>query len=420
MRRLPLAALTVLALALAGPASADDHRPPPLPPAVPGPIEPDAAALPSVSADSVGAVSGPHRYRLLREGDAQCRAVATSSVANMLDRERQQMMVDHPPCPKFAGDPPPKGAKAWNLRRAVLYYAALDDRNRSAGIALALYFRAAELEAQLGLLQLSHDELTGAVKKSDELQKKGFHLPIDPGSLKRQLLDVEADQTRARAGLAEINSRLKVQIGVTDLAADEWLWPAIEMRVVYEPVDAEAAVAVAMHKRPELLLLRALSHDSDASTVPVVREYLHSVSGLIGASAGPVKCIVATLLAFKSMFGCGENGEKDLRDGQVSDLLAERERAVAEEVRRAVADLNAKSRIVALSRDRVLSAEEHRRDAEQAAERASGSFLEVLKARLDWYKARGQLTTDVMAWHIARAKVREAQGVFVWECCKHE
>jgi hypothetical protein len=416
MRRLLLAALIGLAIALAEPALAGDHRPPPLPPAVPGPIEPDAAALPPVSSDTVGAISPPHRYRNLRECDAQCLAVGSASLANMLDRERQQMAVDHPPCPKFAGDPPPKDAKTWQLRQAVLYYAALDDRNRAAGLALALYFRAAELEAQIGLLHLSHDEVAGAIKKSDELQKKGFHLPVDPGSLRRQLFDIEADQTRAQAGLAEVNSRLKGQLGVTDLAEDEWLWPAIEVQVVYEPVDAEAAIAVAMKKRPELLLLRMLSHDSDAKTVPVVREYLHSVSGLIGATAGPVKHVAATLLAFKSMFSSG-GGEKDLRDGQVSDLLAERERAVAEEVRRAVSDLNAKSRIVALSRDRVLSADDHRRDAELAAERAGGSFLEVLKARLDWYKARGQLTTDVMAWHIARAKAREAQGVFVWECC---
>jgi hypothetical protein len=64
----------------------------------------------------------------------------------------------------------------------------------------------------------------------------------------------------------------------------------------------------------------------------------------------------------------------------------------------------------------VLSADVTRRDAEQKAERAGGSFLEVLTTLLDWYKARNQLTVDVMAWHSARAKVREAQGVFVWEC----
>jgi hypothetical protein len=384
MRRLPLAALTGLALALAGSASGGDHPAPSLPPTVPGPIEPDAASLPTVSSDAVGAITSS-RYRLLREGDAQCLAVKSAWLANLLDRERQQMAVDHPPCAIYRGDPPPKDAKTWQLRRTVLYYAALDDRNRAAGQALALYFRSAELEAQIGLLNLSREDLAGAIRKCEELQKNGFHMPVETGSLRRQLLDTEADLTRARAGLAEVNSRLKGLIGVTDLACDEWLWPAIEVQVVYEPVDIEAAVAVGLQKRPELLLLRALSHDSDAKTLPVVREYLHAVSGLVGAAAGPVKHVAATLAAFKALF---TGGDKELRDGQVSDLLADRERAVAEEVRRAVADLHAKARLVALSRDRVFSADEHRRDAEQKAERAGGSFLEVLSARLDWYKAR--------------------------------
>src|SRR4051794_27622850 len=125
MRRLPLAALTGLALALAGSASAGDHCPPPLPPAVPGPIEPQAATLPAVSSDTVLFGLQSRRYRLLHEGDAQCLAVGAASLANMLDREREQMSVDHPPHAKYCTDPPPRDAKVWQLRRAVLYYAAL-------------------------------------------------------------------------------------------------------------------------------------------------------------------------------------------------------------------------------------------------------------------------------------------------------
>src|SRR5438874_1065881 len=96
MRRLPLAALTGLALALAGPALAGDHPAPPLPPTVPGPIEPDVAALPAVSSDTVGAIMPPPHYRLLRECDAQCLAARSAWLGNLLDRERQQMAVDHP------------------------------------------------------------------------------------------------------------------------------------------------------------------------------------------------------------------------------------------------------------------------------------------------------------------------------------
>src|SRR5215207_7769171 len=199
MRRLPLAVLTGLALALAGPAPADGHRPapPPLPPTDRGPIEPVAAGLPT---DSLPPLPTP-RYRLLREGDAQCRAVAAAWLANLLDREREQMAADHPPDGHRKALKPPRDAKAWELRRTVLCYAAMEDRNRAAGQALALYFRAAELEAQTDLLRLARDDIAGAIKTSEELSKKGFRLPTDPGTLRRQLLDTEADLVRARAGL---------------------------------------------------------------------------------------------------------------------------------------------------------------------------------------------------------------------------
>jgi hypothetical protein len=426
MRRLPLAVLTGLALALPGAASADWHRPrpatppEPTPPSLPaterGSVEPTPSALPATPVGELPPIYFPQpHYRLLREADAECGAVRFASLANMLDKERAQMAAAHPPpsgCKAlFCG----KGDRAWALRRTILYYAALDDRNRSAGQALQLYFKSAELETQISLMQSSRDGLTGAIKKSEELSKKGFHLPVDPESLRRRLLDTEADLTRAQAGLLDVNGRLKGLIGASDLAADEWLWPAIEVPVTFEGVDVEAAVGLALEKRPELRLLREMSGDLDNQSLPVVREYLHSVSGLMGASGGPTKHVVATLVLLKGLI-TGGSGEEQSRQAQIAQLIAEREQAIANDVRRSVADLHAKARLVALSRERVVSAEKAHADAGHKAELAGGSFLEQLTANLDWYKARNQLTVDVMAWHAARAKVREAQGVFVWEC----
>ena len=91
---------------------------------------------------------------------------------------------------------------------------------------------------------------------------------------------------------------------------------------------------------------------------------------------------------------------------------------MAEEVRRAVADLHAKARLVALSRERLKSAKQQRRGRRaEGGSRPAGHFWTCSPPNLDWYKARNQLTVDVMAWHTARAKVREAQGLLVWECC---
>jgi hypothetical protein len=441
MRRLSLAVLTGLALALPGTASADWHRPRSAPPSDPTPpnlpateagsVEPTPASLPATPVADLPPIYFPQpHYRLLREADAECLAVRFASLANLLDKERAQMAAAHPPpsgCKALCGG---KGDRAWELRRKILYYAALDDRNRSAGQALQLYFKAAELETQIALLKTSRDELAGAIKKSEELSKKGFHLPVDPGSLRRQLLDTEADLTRAQGGLLDVNCRLKELIGANAknslacasgsesnaLSPDEWLWPTIEVPVTFEGVEIEGAVRLALEKRPELLLLRELNGNVDNQTLPVIREYLHGASGLIGVPEPPTKHIAAALMLLKGLLGGGA-GEKESRQSQIAQLVAERERAVADEVRRGVADLHAKARLVALSRERVVSAEKAHADAEHKADLAGGSFLEQLSANLDWFKARNQLTVDVMAWHTARAKVREAQGVFVWECC---
>ena len=230
------------------------------------------------------------------------------------------------------------------------------------------------------------------------------------------MLDAEADLIRAQAGLLDVNCRLKELIGANDLPPDEWLWPSIEVPVTFEGVNVDGAVRLALEKRPELLLLREINGNVDGQTLPVIREYLHGISGLMGATETPSKHVVATLVLLKELL-CGGTGEKESRQSQIAQFLAARELAVASEVRRAVADLHAKARLVAWSRERVLSAEKQHADAKHKAELANGSFLEELSANLDWYKARNQLTVDVMAWHAARAKVREVQGLFVWECC---
>ncbi len=424
MHRPPLGLLTALAILLAGPAAPAQHCAPDLAapelPCVPrGSAEPDAAALPAVAPDSLPPAAPPHRYRRLRECDTQCLAARHSSAANLLDRERAELAAAHPggeACGLQKFLPCHWDARAHRLRQLILYYSAMEARNRSAGSALELFFRLAEAEAQSDLLDLTRADLADAIRRGEELQAKGFRVPADLATLRRQLIDAEAEHTRLQAGLVELNGRLKGLTGLEDLPPDEWLWPAVEHPVSYEPVDVEAAVAVALANRPELLLLRALDQDLDAKTLPVVREYLHSLSGLLGSSGGPAKRLVSAVEALKA-FLLGRGGEKALRSGQIRQLLAERERAVADEVRRAAALLHTKSRLAALSRERVLNQQAQVREAEDKAGRGAGSFLEVMSTRVEWYKARGQLTTDVMGWHTARAQLRMAQGLLAWECC---
>jgi hypothetical protein len=370
--------------------------------------------LPAVAPDTLH-LPTPQNYRLLQECDVQCLAVRAAALANTLDRERQELAAKHPPPKDGLAQLLPCQCHArenW-LRQLILYYTALEDRNRSAGRALELYFKAAETEALAELLDRSRADLQNALRRGDDLTARGFKLPVDLATLRRQLLDADADRARAQGGLFEINSRLKELVGLGEVIPDDWVWPAVECPVQFDPADVDAAIATALAKRPELILLRVIDQELDAKTLPVIREYLKTLNALIGSRHEPelviVKVVEDCLLA--------RGAAKALRDGQLASIIAERERQVANEVRLAAAALATKARLVALSRERVLTAEGRRRDAAARVGQGGGSFLEVLSTSLEWYKARATLTTDVMGWHTARVQLKQAQGLLVWECC---
>ena len=55
-------------------------------------------------------------------------------------------------------------------------------------------------------------------------------------------------------------------------------------------------------------------------------------------------------------------------------------------------------------------------EVEDRLGKGESTFLDLLSAKLDWYKARASLTADIMGWHRAQAQLRLAQGVLVMEC----
>src|SRR5262245_37200781 len=171
--RAPGTRLAVLLVALAGSAAhggwrqpsacADSPAPPPLPFVPRGSAEPDLASLPTTPPPDLEplATAGP-RYRQLRPGECQCLAVQFSSLANLLERERAELVASRPCCQK------PGVARVFalhcdvaanQLRLAVFDNTAQEARNRNAGSALELYFKLAEAEAQADLLDLTRADL---------------------------------------------------------------------------------------------------------------------------------------------------------------------------------------------------------------------------------------------------------------------
>lgn len=382
------------------------------------PLEPNAASLPKLPSEHA-AIRGARLYRQLRLRDAQCLAVQHAPLAGALARERQELCTAHPCCqhpivhclmPCHCDD------RANRLRQCILYYTELEIRNRSAGAALELFFRIAEFEAKDDLLVLGRTALAGAYDQAEEVADKGFKLPIELASLERQKLEADADRVRVQGALLDFNARLKGLIGQDQLPIDERLWPETELGVSYDPIDVDAAIQVAMHQRAELQLLRILDRDLDAKTLPVVRAFLQGVNGSLGAQAVSHSPIGKMFAAIKALV-TRRAAEQDQRSDQIQQLLQERELAVATEVRQAAAQWVTQGHLVDFDRQRVLAWDARVKEVEDRLAKSESTFLDVLQAKLEWYKARAVLTADVMAWHRAQVQLRLAQGVFVGECC---
>jgi outer membrane protein TolC len=288
----------------------------------------------------------------------------------------------------------------------------LEIRNRSAGAALDLFFRIAEAEIKDDLLALGGTALAGAYRQAKDLADRGFKLPIELGSLDRQRLEAAADRTRLQGALIDLNSKLKGLIGQDNLPIDEHLWPASVPTINYAPIDPEAAIQQALEQRAELQLLRILQCRLDAKSLPVVREFLKGFNASLGVPEGansPLGQLSAAVSAHAS--------ERAVRYDQIHQLLAEREKAVANEVRDALSQLKVQGQLVDLDRQRVLAWQARVHEMEDRLDKGEANFLDVLNSRLEWYKARAALAADVTGWHRAEVQLRLAQGVLVGECC---
>ena len=97
--------------------------------------------------------------------------------------------------------------------------------------------------------------------------------------------------------------------------------------------------------------------------------------------------------------------------------LAEREQAVSEEIRQAVILRDARLRQVALAQQRLEEAIELVAQTKSRHEHAEATYFDVLRANLAEQQAQADLITAVIGWEIAEYKVRQAQGLLVYECC---
>ena len=384
--------------------AAPPERPQPaaaqLPVTTRAPVEPDTSAVPT---DPAPPLARPADYRRLTAADCRKLAIANAPFADDLDRHSENEPPAHV---KFHRDT----ARFAETSRLVRGFAADELRNRAAGEALGEFFKLANAEGQFDLLAAADAELRTQLAAAIKAEQGGLKDRADIPGLRRKLLDSEAKQAQLVAGIGALNASLRARL---NLAANDPLplWPSDPLAVRGGDPDVEQAVATGLHYRPDLNLLRVLA---DGSAGEMANAVLTGANPLLGAlkADNPLAALFAPILAplLKE-----PKRQQAAANARVAGALQARERQAEAEIRAAVALLRGHRAAVAARTLDVKQVESHIAELEKRQRAGLNVTAELVAAKFDLLKAKGDLLTAATDWHAAEAKLRQTMGLLVRE-----
>jgi len=232
-------------------------------------------------------------------------------------------------------------------------------------------------------------------------------VPAEFEEFQKQQLELQADSVRLDAGIERLNRNLAKMLGLKMDTDKERLWPTADSYPSGPVPPTEQALAVGMENRPELLLVRRMRDETNRANLAAARKLLAGSNVLLGLNgSGPLAKVKALLCA----------NEAGVRQEQLDQLATQRETEVADEIRQALADMRTQIQLIALASSRAARADTKLKDTEAKRTKGTLSAIDVAPVRLAQLKARGELVEAVMVWHIARTKLRQAQGLLAAEC----
>lgn len=344
-------------------------------------------------------------FRGLTPSLCQCLAIDASPLGNLLSSERRSV--------KEAGPLRHGAAHRADVERRMLYYAAQEARNKSAGDALKLYWGLAEAENSRPILRDSQAEAAATVRDLDELLGRGLAVPVDATAIRGQTLELKDRDLELHLVIEKLNEQLKPMLDL-DTTDSEWhIWPDAKLELIVEPIDIDSAVAEGLQLRPELRLLRMLSANLDKDTLPAARRALGAINGSLGSSeSGCCAC----LAALTQWISCCDSCEVAARARQLAAYRADREAAVAAEIRQAAHGVVTAAARVAVAEEQATLRSRNLANLEAKLASGGTNAFELHRARLDLCDARRQVLAQYTAWETARVELRQAQGKLVDEC----
>ena len=389
---------------------------PPIDSDVTGPIslpklgQPTPVALASLSLPSHQAVekalarkSEIAGYRLLVESQCQCLAAAESTQGNLLSAERQSVLAG-------GGDRRDRDGQARSVLADVLGLRAVEERNRSAALAMELYYRLAAAYFTRDQLDRSVEEVRHSIEDFRKAKGTGLSVPGDEAKLLTQEIDLADRKVQLDSGIQQMDEQLCQLLGLQR----EWsqpLWPGAEMTVTVSPIDATAVVAAGLYSRPDLAMLCVLRENINEQTLSAVRSALGRIDPLMGIP-GPKKHMVCVALNRARVLL-----ESQARQSQLDQLLEAEKRSAETEIRREAGDVETRLHRVGLAKDKVDQSRDLLRRLRQRRE-AKGAVQssEISAAQVDLLRAESDAFQAVAEWKIALVKLKQSQCLLTAEC----
>jgi hypothetical protein len=383
-----------------------------LAPALRGPVSVDPKQLPDIAyRDPSPTADAP--YRILTEEQAQCLASANSSKANFLDQQARELEQKR----TSLGERLLHLEADRALRVEVLRSLALEDRNQTAGGTLKYYFRLVEAEVKADLARRSIALMQPSLAELQRMRDGGLKVPTEMDGLESQELQLKADLVRLEAGINSLNDSIAQLLCMPGCCCRAWRFlPTAELGIQPTVPDVKVAMDVAHHFRPALLLNDKIQREANSSTPGAVRMVLTSAYGVASPGGNEHGGLPHKLL--DTAIQLIHHESKSPTDS-LDALGRQTERQVEDEVCQALNELQRQVQLISVTRSRLIRHQQ--RLAEQESKLAQGltAPLALLSPRLEAIRLEADLVQEVTGWHIARVKLKQAQGLLVAECHEH-
>jgi hypothetical protein len=352
------------------------------------------------------APAGPAEY-LLSPVEVQRLAAGSSSLAAALETAGSEDQ-DRRGCSLCAGKR--ERDQLWQSLRGC---AASEIRNQQAGQALQVYYHLAEARGQRSHALAGREIVLDLVRQANELKAKGLKTPPELPSLLDQENVLQADALKASLAAEQLQEKLRHLCGL-ESTGRACLKTEESFQGCKEVLDEDHCVAVALVHRGDVALLRIAVQQASGRTFQLLQRVLGASNSLLQS---PGRLCFPALECLRLLIPCTADQDVEKMTRQFRLLLGERERQVAAEVRAAVREVGIRYEVAGLAWQRVELARRQVAEWEERERKGTKVGTALAQARRDLIKAQSDQLREVIAWEIARVKLRQSQGLLAH--CDH-